>query len=413
MKEVVIVGGGIVGLWSAWHLQKADVQVTIVDKGNLEDGCSHGNAGMIVPSHFIPMASPGVITKGIQWMFKKDSPFYIRPRLNLDLAQWLWQFYRSSTIKHVSDSMSLLSDLHFESKTLYKDLNASPEFNFGFEEKGILMLFQTPHAEKEELEVAHAAHRLGMEANHYSADHLSKIETGTKLSVTGAIHYPGDAHLEPHKFMIQMVQYLKKVGVEFYTVHDVVDIVDHGKAGATIQLADGNSMEAKQVVITAGVWSGKLMRKSGYRMPMQDGKGYSMIIPNPDIKPTIPAILHEARVAITPMGDDLRISGTLEISGMDDHINAHKVKSILDAVPRYYPELSIARPQNIWFGYRPCTPDGLPYLGKWHDGSAIVAATGHAMMGLSLAPASGRIVCDMITKKPNALPHPKLSPSRF
>lgn len=146
---------------------------------------------------------------------------------------------------------------------------------------------------------------------------------------------------------------------------------------------------------------------------MQDGKGYSMTLSSPALKPSIPSILHEARVAITPMGNDLRISGTLEISGMDDIINQHKVDSILRAVPEYYPQLKINTPGPVWFGYRPCTPDGLPYIGRWKDGSSVIIATGHAMMGLSLAPVTGRMVSDIVTSHESVSSVAKLNPSRF
>ena len=151
MKDVVIIGGGVVGLWCAWHLQRAGRQVTIVDKGDFTDGCSYGNAGMIVPSHFIPMASPGIVASGLRWMFKRDSPFYIRPRLSLELLQWLYLFNKSATKKHVEESSALLRDMHEESRALYAQLNQSSGFNFEFQQKGILMLYKSAAAERDEV----------------------------------------------------------------------------------------------------------------------------------------------------------------------------------------------------------------------------------------------------------------------
>lgn len=411
MKEVVVIGGGAVGLWSAWHLHQAGVRVTVLDKSGMLDGCSYGNAGMIVPSHFIPMASPGIIAQGIRWMFKKKSPFYIRPRASSELMQWLWLFYRSASRKHVADSVALLRDLHTESREWYRDLNSMPGFGFGFTQKGILMLFQTPGAEGDELATAEMAHQLGIEANHLSSAQLADIEPALQLSVRGAVHYPGDAHLSPELMMKQLKDKLAAEGVEFVTHAEALTLIDDPKNGVHIGMKDGKTIFAKQVVLSAGSWSSKVMRHSGFSLPIQDGKGYSMTLSNPAISPTIPSILHEARVAITPMGTDLRISGTLEISGMDETISSHKVRSILDALPGYYPQLQIENPGPVWFGYRPCTPDGLPYIGKWSASSGIIVATGHAMMGLSLAPVTGRIVKDIITG--NAPVHPKLNPARF
>ena len=413
MKDVVIIGGGAVGLWCAWHLHQAGRQVTIVDKGDFTDGCSFGNAGMIVPSHFIPMASPGIISKGIQWMFKKDSPFYIRPRFNIELAQWLWSFYRSSTKKHVAESVALLRDLHTESRELYRQLNQSTDFNFGFEQKGILMLFKSAAAERDELGMAEAAHQLGIDAIHLTPEKLKQLEPGIQMDVRGAVHYPGDAHITPQVFMHQMLHHLKQEGVVFLPGKEITGIHDHGHTGAEVSTADGDILRARHIVVAAGSWSGKLLKKRGYRLPMQDGKGYSMTLERPSLKPSIPSILHEARVAITPMGDDLRISGTLEISGMDDQINPHKVNSILKAVPEYYPGMKIRDAGAVWFGYRPCTPDGMPYIGPLQSGSAVIMATGHAMMGLSLAPVTGRIVKDMLAGISSGHALNKTEPSRF
>ena len=413
MKDVVIIGGGIVGLWCAWHLQQAGRQVTIIDKSNLENGCSFGNAGMIVPSHFIPMASPGIIATGIRWMFKKDSPFYIRHRLNLELAQWLFLFYKSASRKHVEESVTLLRDMHEESRELYRRLNQTPGFQFEFQQKGILMLYKSQGAEKDEMETAEKAHQLGIEANPLIPDQLKVLEPDLEMSVRGAIHYPGDAHLTPQLFIQQMKHFLEQSGVEFVHEDEVVGIDDQGNSGVYISTFNKEKLHARNVVVASGSWSGKLMNKSGHRLPMQDGKGYSMTLSNPSLKPTIPSILHEARVAITPMGSDLRISGTLEISGMDDRINQHKVDSILRAVPEYYPQLNVNAPGPVWYGYRPCTPDGLPYIGRWKEGSSIILATGHAMMGLSLAPVTGRMVSEIIKGTDTLTPSAKLTPSRF
>ncbi len=413
MKEVVIVGGGIVGLCCAWQLQEAGMQATIVDKGDFSEGCSFGNSGMIVPSHFIPLASPGMIGKGLKWMVSKGSPFYIRPRLNLELAQWLWLFYRSASKKHVAECAPLLRDMHIEGREFYGLLNLSPGFNFNFDRKGILMMYQTAAGEHEEAETAEMAHELGIEANILSPGDLKILDPGITMNVRGAVHFPGDAHLAPHVLMLQLIASLKKSGVEFMGNSEGIKINDQGNEGAIIYLKNNENIKAKHLVIATGTWSGLLMKKSGYKLPMQDGKGYSMTIHQPIGMPSIPAILTEARVAITPMGDSLRVAGTLEISGRDEKINLNKVKSILNAASNYYPDLRIANPGPVWYGYRPCTPDGMPYIGRLTKDSSIVLATGHAMMGLSLAPATGRMVKDILLKKSPLEKTGKFNPLRF
>ncbi len=411
MKDVVIVGGGIIGCCCAWYLQEAGMQVTIIDKTDFIDGSSFGNSGMIVPSHFVPLASPGMVSKGLRWMLKKSSPFYIRPRLNLELVQWLWQFYRSGNKKHVAAVAPLLRDMHIEGREFYERLNASDGFNFNFEKKGILMMYQTVKGEHEEAEQAEMAHELGIEANIYSQADLKSIEHDIHIDAKGGVHYPGDAHLSPQILMKQLMMHLQHSGVELIHHCEVNGIKEDSGVGSTLFCKDGSIVKSKHVVLATGSWSGQLMKKSGFKLPMQDGKGYSMTIQNPVKKPSIPAILTEARVAITPMGDSLRIAGTLEISGMDDHIHSHKVKSILDAAMDCYPDLKNVEPGPVWHGYRPCPPDGMPYIGAWKPGSSIVVATGHGMMGLSLAPSTGRMVRDILMYNKNF--NSKFEPNRF
>ena len=410
MKDVVIIGGGAVGLWCAWHLQQAGRDVTILDKGHFDDGCSYGNAGMIVPSHFTPLASPGMISKGLQWMFKKESPFYIKPRLNLELTHWLWKFYKSATKKHVIACAPLLKDMHEESRELYKHLDGSEGFDFGFEQKGILMLYTSLNAYKEELEAAEAAHALGMEAKQLEQSQLQSLDPLISSHVAGGIHYPGDATIAPQLFMRQMKLKLEHNGVSFQSGSEVIN-VEGSSDPVTIKLMNGQSLHCKKLVVATGSWSGKLMKSTGIRMLMQDGKGYSMDIEGLDQSPAIPSILHEARVAVTPMSGKLRISGTLEISGMDERIQTPKVNGILKAMPEYYNGLSVVRPERVWYGYRPCTPDGMPYIGPLNGHASIIAATGHAMMGLSLAPATGRMVKDLVLQQQGVTP--LMDPCRF
>ena len=412
MKEVCIIGGGIIGLCTAFKLHEAGLSVTVIDRGDFSSGCSFGNAGMLVPSHFIPLASPGMMAKGIQWMFQKKSPFYIRPRLDADLLRWLWLFDRSSSREHVVNAAPVLRDMHQESKEFYQQLHARDDFDFAYDTKGILMLYQTEETEQEEEEIADTAYTLGIDAKKLSHTQLQQLERGTSIDARGGIHYTGDAHLHPERLMDQIITYLRSKGVEFLAGHHVTGLNDKETYGCEIVFESGEPVQTKQVVVACGSWSSKILKNNKWRLPLQDGKGYSMTFGNLPRKPSIPSILVDARVAITPMGQELRVSGTLEISGMDDKIRKPKVESILSAVPDYYPSLKLSPPGNVWYGYRPCSPDGMPYVGRWSDLSSIVIATGHAMMGLSLAPATGSMIRDTIMRK-TLRPLPLLKPSRF
>ena len=403
MKDVVIIGGGVIGLCCAWYLNEEGREVTILEKGTFSDGCSHGNAGMIVPSHFTPLASPGMIAKGLQWMFKKQSPFYIRPRLNMELMHWLWLFYKSSTRQHVGACAALLRDMHEESREFYRQLQHSAYFDFGFDQKGILMLYRTEKAAGEELEMADAAQSIGIEAIPMDLSQLRAVDPLISNHVKGGVHYPGDANITPHLFMQQMKQYLQQKGVSFYDHTEVTDVKQSSDGKCTVAVQGQPGLDCKNIIVACGAWSGRLLRRAGVRLPMQDGKGYALSVLKHDAQPKVPSILHEARVAVTPMMDQLRVSGTLEISGMDGQIRTPKVQAIREAMTQYYNQPSMETTGPVWYGYRPCSPDGMPYLGPLKNSPNIFLATGHAMMGLSLAPATGRFMRDLLRGIPQRI----------
>jgi D-amino-acid dehydrogenase len=415
MKKVHIIGGGIIGLSSAWFLQKEGFEVTVIDRTDLSDGASHGNAGMIVPSHFVPLASPGVVSKGIKWMFNSKSPFFVKPRLNSELTQWLWKFYRSCTVNNVENSVALLKDFNEQSKALYKNFAKKEGFEFCFEENGLLMLFKESHTGEEEIQIAEQAKKLGLEVEILNKEEVQLKEKKLKTDVAGGVFYRGDTHLYPNKFIAEMVNHLKKAGVRFITQNEVVDFSTSNGKIESLLLQNGDIEKIDQLVIAAGSWSAKLLKKIGIKILLQDGKGYSLTLADSKMKPTYPTILSEGKVAMTPMGNDLRVGGTLEISNFDPRINQNRLQGIVESVPRYFPDFEIQKSEldKVWHGFRPCTPDGLPYLGKSHKFDNLTIATGHAMMGMSLGPATGRIVSQIILNRKTDLDLRLMNPDRF
>lgn len=410
--KVHIIGGGIIGLCSAYYLHRAGIEVEVIDKGDLIDGCSHGNAGMVVPSHFVPLAAPGVISKGIKWLFDAKSPFYIRPRLNLELVHWLWQFYRSCTPEKVAKAIPILKDLNVFSKELYGDLHQ--QFQFAFEQKGLLMLYKSKKVGKEELEVAEKAEAMGLEARALSASEAQELEPTAGLDVLGAVYYPGDAHLHPNALMHGLQQYLIAQGVNFRTSTSISSFGSHNGKLDYLVTDQEDQIPVEQVVLAAGSWSAKLLKAIGLRLLLQDGKGYSVTMNRTETSPQIPAILTEAKVAITPMSTYLRIGGTLEISNFNPNLNQKRLAGILEAVPRYYKNLEpIAETGPVWHGFRPCTPDGLPYIGRSKTFENLTIATGHAMMGLSLGPATGKLVSEILTHTNPSLAIDAYQPERY
>ncbi|CAH0129837.1 D-amino acid dehydrogenase [Pedobacter sp. Bi27] len=393
MSKVLIIGGGIVGLTSAYYLQKKGYEVTVLDKGDITDNCSFGNAGMIVPSHFVPLAAPGMIKQGIRWMFDSKSPFYVRPSLNGNLINWGLKFMKHATAKHVSQSAAPLRDLSLLSKKLYEGLAKEPDFDFELTNNGILAFYKTEKAGEEEAHLAARAIELGLDMAVLTADECRALQPDLKLDVLGAVHYRCDAHLYPTKLMNALLQYLLNNGVKIERGRAVDNIETAGNR--IMKVFTGNTAwEADQYVLATGSWSPAVAKMADVKISLMPGKGYSFMEPEPQQRLTIPALLCEARVAITPMNGQIRYGGTMELDKINTRINMQRVKGIVESVPAYFPDLNPALPaeKDIWYGFRPSSPDGLPYIGRSEKRENLIIATGHGMMGLSLGPATGLLV---------------------
>ncbi|APD07720.1 D-arginine dehydrogenase [Flavobacteriaceae bacterium UJ101] len=413
MKEVIVIGGGVVGLFSAYYLAQEGCKITILDQNDFSDGCSYGNAGMIVPSHIIPLAAPGMIQQGIKWMFDVKSPFYIEPRINLELIKWGYSFYKSATKSKVEKAMPALKELSVFSKSLYQDL-AKDEDDFLYKEKGLLMLYKTASVAEEEIEAAEKAQALGLEVDFLNKSEVLTLEKGLSTDVLGGIHYKSDAHLNPNKLMDFLKRKLKEMGVVFVSNEEVIDFELENNTIKKVQ-THCNQYSADEVILATGAWSPRLSKKIGWSLSLLPGKGYSFTIPDLKNKPEIPSILCEAKVAVTPIGEAVRFGGTMEITHVKNTtINTNRVKGITEAISKYYPDCSIPflNKESIWYGYRPCSPDGLPYIGRLSKVRNILLATGHAMMGLSLAPATGKLITETILNQKTSVSLNLFNPER-
>lgn len=414
MAEVVIIGGGIVGLSSAYYLQKKGYTVTILDKGDLNDNCSYGNAGMIVPSHFVPLASPGMVQQGIRWMFNSKSPFYVKPSLNGKLIGWGLKFLKSANANHVAQSAVPLRDLSLLSKNLYHSLADELGADFELQDKGILAFYKTEKAAEEEAHLVKKALELGLDMAILNPAECAALQPALKLDVLGAVHYRCDSHLYPQKLMDALLAHLQQNGVKIMRNHEVTKIELADKRITNV-LAGGVEWKADHFVLATGSWSPEIAKMVDMNIPIMPGKGYSFMEAEPQQRMQIPALLCEARVAITPMNGSIRYGGTMELGPLNDKINTQRVLGIVESVPKYFPDLKPAVPSTdkIWFGFRPSSPDGLPYIGYSHKAKNLVVATGHGMMGLSLGPATGSLVSQLIADEQPDLKLGVFSPSRF
>lgn len=395
--NIGIIGSGINGLFTAWYLKKAGHQVTVLDKGDGTDSCSHGNAGMIVPSHIIPLSAPGMVAKGLRWMLRADSPFYIRPRLHQDLIRWGWLFYKNANAAHVERSIPVLRDLSLLSKQLYQEFVREAPFNFGWHERGLLMLYQTPAMAHEEAEGASIANHAGIEAQVLSSQEVQALEPEVEVRSLGGVFYPGDAHLTPGLLIAGLQTHLKAQGVAFHYDEKVTDI-EISQKRVTGVIASDKKWQFDELIVAAGAWSPELAQKMDCSLILQGGKGYSFMVHQPKNRIQIPAIMLEARATATPMINGMRFAGTMEIAGTDLSVNMRRVQGIVAGVRRFYPGFELALPdqQTVWSGLRPCSPDGLPYIGRLNHLQNVTIATGHGMMGLSLGPATGKLISEIV-----------------
>lgn len=411
-KDVVIIGGGIIGLSTAYYLIKEGHKVTVVDQSDISSGASFVNAGYITPSHFIPLAAPGMISKGIKYMFDKTSPFYMKPRFDLDFLKWSWNFKKSSTKSNVEKAIPVLKDINLLSRELYKEIKQSSDFNFSFDQKGLLMCYKTNKAGEEEMLIAERAVEQGLNAQNLSLKELEKLDPNAHLDVKGAIYYEDDAHMTPEEYMVELQSFLKSKGVVFYTSEKVVDLeFKHHKVSKVI--TDKRILNADEIVVSAGSWSPIITKKLGLQIPIQAGKGYRINV-NRETGISMPAILLEAKVAVTPMNGFTRFAGTMEIGGINHEISPVRVKTIANAAENYYKNLTVEKHEleSAACGLRPCTPDGLPYIGRPINYKNIVIATGHAMMGWSLGPATGKLVSEIISEQKTSLDLTPFHPDR-
>jgi len=402
----------VIGMSAAVECARRGHRVTVIERGSGVEGCSFGNAGMVVPSHFVPLAAPGMVALGLKWMWNPESPFYIKPRLNLELIAWAYRFWRSSTRGHVERAAPLLRDLNMASREAYARLSANEDF--GLVQKGLLMLCKTAHALDEEAAASAKSNALGVPAEVLDAKQTAALDPNVTMDIAGSVFFPKDCHLQPERYVVALHRMLRAAGGEVITD---AEVIRWKREGSTLRAAITTKGEVAgdEFILCGGSWSTGMAAELGLRLPMQAGKGYSLTVPQPVELPQLCAIFTEARIAVTPMSGAVRFGGTMEIAGLDESITQRRVQGIVKAVPGYYPNFERGHFDGIkpWRGLRPCSPDGMPYLGRTQAATNLTLATGHAMMGLSLAPVTGELVGQILDGERPRFDLSMLSPDRF
>ncbi len=412
-SDVVIIGGGVMGLCTAYYLSAQGASVTVLERGEIGRACSDRNAGLVVPSHIIPLAAPGMISKGLRWMFNPESPFYIKPRLSTELLSWAVRFWRATGTNYVRRSTQALNELLQASSLLFDDLEKNLN-GFGLTRKGLLMLCRTQKGLAAERIDADTARQLGLEVSVLNNDDIHALEPGIRTAAVGGVYYHQDGHLNPTLLMDSLQTTLAQRSV---LLKKGTAATGFEKTGGKIEalLTAKERIVADEFVLAGGAWSSAIARHLGQKLLLQAGKGYSVTVTPQTPSPSLPFILSEAKVAVTPMGQNLRFAGTMELSGIDERINQRRVQAMLKAIPLYFENFDQADlvSTDVWGGLRPCAPDGLPYIGRFRNVRNLTVATGHAMLGVTLAPITGKVVSDIIAGRAPAVDILPLSPDRF
>lgn len=414
MKKVTIIGGGVIGLCSAYYLQKEGYEITVIERGDITDGCSFGNMGYMSPSHFIPLASPGIIAEGIKHMISPSSPFYIKPRLNWPLMQWGYHFWKNCNSKTIAKNAPHLVDLLQMSRGLINEMRTEIGDVFDMEEIGCLMMCKKEKTLDHEFHLADEAEKFGLKVERLKKDDVQKLEPDVELNVAGAVLFKDDCHYNPGKMMIALKNYLEKNGVHF-KLNTTVTGFEKSNNKITSVITDKGKFDCEQIVLSTGSWLPVVSKMMGIKLLLQPGKGYSYTYEHVEKNIKYPAILVDGRCAITPWGHQLRIGGTMEISGINNRILVKRMQGIYDSATSFYPGLKIDFPpaDKIWNGLRPVTPDGLPYIGKTSNFGNVIIAGGHAMLGISEGTGTGKLITEMVSGKNTSVEMQAFGLNRF
>jgi D-amino-acid dehydrogenase len=410
--DVLVVGAGVVGLSVAYYAASAGAKVVVLEKGEIGAGSSSGNAGLIVPSFFDPLPSPGAIGEGLRHLFDRQGYFGIHFRPDLRLIYWLARFACHCNRREFYRHSELFMRLSGEGVQVHLELARLGGREYDFGQKGLLYLFLSAKRFIQGRERAARAMDSGFASEVFSADEVRDVEPAAGRAVIGGIRFLTDASLDPAKFLEWLARQAAAWGVRIMTETEVFD-VQLGRNRVNSVFTTKGEFRGEQVVLAGGAWLAPLGRRFGVNLPVEGGKGFSQTFLKPRMNVRQPLILDEQHVAVSPLANALRITGALELSGLDLTINPDRVRGIHRSACRYLPLIEPLHPSEIWRGLRPCTPDGLPLVGRLHSLNNVIVAGGHDTRGMTLGPLTGQYVTRLLAGQSiNDFEH-RLSPERF
>ncbi len=410
---VVIIGAGIIGIACAHYLAADGRKVIVLDKGTVAGACSHGNCGHVIPSHILPLNSPDAIKAGLLSLFDPKASFRVKPQLKPSFLHWMVQFARHCTEKHMLTGAGHLKAILDSSYEEFQDLVSQDDFDCDWKNSGLLYVFQSQKAFSTfEKTNALLTERFGVEAQVMRGDAVTAFDPSLKSGLSGGFFYEDDALLRPDLLATVWVDQLRKKGVQFIENCVVRGIEKEGSRVNLVKTTKGD-FSSSDVILAAGALCGTLASEFDCNIPVIPGKGYSVTIPRPVQCPKTSVVLSEKNVAITPFSNGLRFGSMMEFVGFDETISDHRVRQLKESADAYLHIDPTTPHEKPWFGWRPMTWDGLPMIGRLPNLENAAIATGHGMLGVMLAPATGRLIAEIIGERSRHIPDAPFSPARF
>ncbi|MEU4833430.1 FAD-dependent oxidoreductase [Streptosporangium sp. NPDC023615] len=412
--DVLVVGGGVVGLFCAYHLRRAGLHVTVVERGPIggPQSCSYGNTGFVGTQGALPLAEPGVMAQGLRWLLDPESPFHIRPRPDPALLRWLWHFRRACNERDARAGFRVLVDMKKRSLDILRELCSAGDLAPAFTAQGMLLTYRTPQGFEKACRSVPATVAGGVPLRVLEPGELRELEPDVEFDVHGALYNEEGAYLRVPEFVTGLARRLREMGVEIHEGTEVVGFAAGGGEVRRVRTTRGDFTPA-ETVVAAGTWSAECAGELGVGLDLQPAKGYSITVEAPAGAPRLPVLFGEGKVALVPLGDRLRFGGTLELSGMDATVSRRRVDGILRTVHTYLPGMERTQILETWSGFRPCSPDGLPFLGRAGSHRNLSVACGHGHIGMGLAPVSGRLIAQIVTGERPEMDLTPLRPGRY
>jgi len=412
-NHTIIIGGGIVGVSTAYFLAKAGQDVTLIDREAFDRCASTGNAGIIALGH-PPMPRPGMVRDTFKMLLDPLNPLYIPPRIDLELWKWMRQFRKACSHKQFNHSMQVLADLGWHAGRCFDELVECEQLNCEYSRTGWMEIFRSSQRMEQGLEEAAMLRTHGYAADEWTGEQLLEREPAFLPGVAGAIHYTDSRFANPQQCLEQLATRAAAHGATLHTNAEVTDIHHTGRRFTGVKLASGQTISGDTLVLAGGIWTTQLARQLGMNVPMQPGKGYHINISAADEdRPSTVCVLAETYVAVTPIGGGLRLAGTLEFSGINHRMVQKRIDMLRIGARKYLRHIDQAKTTSQWCGLRPCTADGLPVIGWAPEADNVFLATGHAMMGFALGPITGQLACEAITSGESSFDLTPLSPARY